>query len=716
MPRRLRFVVVLLAASAVGAPGAAEAACVDASVEVSVTPVLGASHVIPVRWRVDPSCAVVETGLLLGREPGALARAGEPVHAPGPDFLLALPVTESGPWWVAAYARDERGAVVRSAPRLTVVLVPPVLPLLASGPSSSTATFPSETAHVSAADDADFLQPAGDPHFAALRRITQTSRRFTIRDPDRFSFFTQGFDARRITSTRPEEVVSDYAPPLTVGGVAFPVDPGEVAAAVAAADAVFADLGYPRSGLYDVRCHVFARFAPDSQLDGPTCEPLTYSNEYFPDDPQWLTWAQTGNDVVGQSNRASLTYFIPRVPEGKQLRSARLRLLAYGNDALDPIGLSGKPPASLDGVSCTQFSCWAWATWDLTEEAKLLSERGGGELALTMDPVPPKASGYGAGVATWSIMPRVNYPWRHGGEDSALAITFEEACPTELEVTIAPGTLRPVMPQNQSQAAGLTPVPTQATVTITARRCAQQAQEAQPIDVILEVHAPTAADTGENGGHEHDAALRWTGTLEAPYSDGGARTATCRIETFDEQGVGVCETSYFAGGLGGVEAIVAVAAGFPDAASKVTVEVPGLVGLPESPGQYVLVGAPGNHGGTNDPCRPFPPTSEHTRNHHGRTGLVRSVRAIARSLVETTGILPRINDMSLPQGGLFDVNNTWGSPHRTHRTGRDVDIGFTGVQDGRCVTFEAEDLRDTIEEATGKVPLGEGDHFHVFGD
>jgi hypothetical protein len=34
----------------------------------------------------------------------------------------------------------------------------------------------------------------------------------------------------------------------------------------------------------------------------------------------------------------------------------------------------------------------------------------------------------------------------------------------------------------------------------------------------------------------------------------------------------------------------------------------------------------------------------------------------------------RINDVSLPYGGLFDVNGDWRDPHVSHRSGKDVDI------------------------------------------
>ena len=33
-----------------------------------------------------------------------------------------------------------------------------------------------------------------------------------------------------------------------------------------------------------------------------------------------------------------------------------------------------------------------------------------------------------------------------------------------------------------------------------------------------------------------------------------------------------------------------------------------------------------------------------------------------------------LNDISLPNGGLFDINPNWNPPHKSHRIGKDVDI------------------------------------------
>jgi hypothetical protein len=179
--------------------------------------------------------------------------------------------------------------------------------------------------------------------------------------------------------------------------------------------------------------------------------------------------------------------------------------------------------------------------------------------------------------------------------------------------------------------------------------------------------------------------------------------------------MGSCTVPYHASEISGVETIVAQAPGFTEAKAKVRVAVPGLVEFPEAPAKYVRVGTPNNHVGTNDPCRSNPPTSRHESNHYGRATMIADVQAIAEKLVKDTGILLRINDMSLPQGGLFDIQNNWRTPHRKHRVGLNADIGFAGVRHGQCVPYSRDVLRRVIQLVTKQKPLEEGDHFHAYG-
>ncbi len=225
----------------------AEAACAATSVQVLVQPILAPSEVIPVSWHVDPACAVIETGLLLGSDPAALSPVGSPIYEPRPRYQQDLPVRESGTYWVAAYARDESGEVVQSRPRSVFVVVP-LRPLDDSRRLDEPSSLHLSGAHgplpVYSRTDADFLEPAGEPHFAALRRIIRTGESSHIN-----SVFRRGWAAsqsRTVSSTQRDEILAQQAPPFTPGGVTLLVNPADVGTALNQLDTAFPALGYPR--------------------------------------------------------------------------------------------------------------------------------------------------------------------------------------------------------------------------------------------------------------------------------------------------------------------------------------------------------------------------------------------------------------------------------------------------------------------------------------
>jgi len=83
---------------------------------------------------------------------------------------------------------------------------------------------------------------------------------------------------------------------------------------------------------------------------------------------------------------------------------------------------------------------------------------------------------------------------------------------------------------------------------------------------------------------------------------------------------------------------------------------------------YVKLGGAANHHG--------PPGFAEDHNHYGTSATVLAMNSIAvayRDSLPNEQIL-HINDISLTNGGLFDVSGQWRPPHTTHRTGEDVDI------------------------------------------
>ena len=115
--------------------------------------------------------------------------------------------------------------------------------------------------------------------------------------------------------------------------------------------------------------------------------------------------------------------------------------------------------------------------------------------------------------------------------------------------------------------------------------------------------------------------------------------------------------------------------GAADATQAVLVAVPGLSSLPEGE-HYTLIGV----------------RSAHPESHNGTTGLNAALGALADSLAAYAALIPTmpdslkptgrfpnvlaINDMSLPLGGLFDLDANWtcSAGHCDHRVGTNADI------------------------------------------
>jgi T5SS/PEP-CTERM-associated repeat protein len=66
--------------------------------------------------------------------------------------------------------------------------------------------------------------------------------------------------------------------------------------------------------------------------------------------------------------------------------------------------------------------------------------------------------------------------------------------------------------------------------------------------------------------------------------------------------------------------------------------------------------------------------SMHYQNHYGTPMLVKNVKDLASEYFNNRGKTLQVNDMSLPLGGLFDLDNDWLIPHSLHRDGNSVDI------------------------------------------
>jgi hypothetical protein len=75
------------------------------------------------------------------------------------------------------------------------------------------------------------------------------------------------------------------------------------------------------------------------------------------------------------------------------------------------------------------------------------------------------------------------------------------------------------------------------------------------------------------------------------------------------------------------------------------------------------------------------------------------LKTVAMEYKKTRGQILSINDMSLPKGGLFDIYNTWESPHTLHRAGTSVDINTTDT----CTSEEDKNFNDKLKKAANKI-------------
>ncbi len=668
MLRRLLCTPALVVALWVGGIPGAEASCAGSVVLIAVRPsVFG--EAIPVTWQIDPPCDVIESGLLLGSHPTTLSPVGQPIYGPRTIYQQEIPVAESGEYYVAGYARDEAGDSIQSPLQLVVVAVPPP-PL--PGPHGSHGAPPFYTG-----TDEDFLRPAGQPHYSALRKGTSTQTGvWNARTPYWFG------DTMRVgSSTRRDEVLAQQDE-VVLNGISVPIAPAAVAVALDGLDQVtFA--GYPRLGLYVVACR-----ASTDPWGGIVTSCTPSYNPSFPtlgvffEDTLWGSFSGSADSRV--------TYFIPRPPAGKQVGNARLRAYAsVTRGDYSGFRLNGKAPTAIEVVFCSPApNCTLWVTWDFTEEARALAAQGGGTLELIPDPIPPTVLGPDFRSASYVLWLNVDYPWRHGaGGVGDLRVTFEEECAKGLELEVDPTSIRPELPAVSTIPAFLRSVLSRATVTARVKSCPPESG-APPasVEVTFEVLGP-ASGTPEAGGHARGHAEprpeRAWGSFDRPN---GPKRSHCTVRTFDAQGMGSCEVpvTYHPSEVNGNEKITAQATGFPDARKDVMVEVPSLQNLAAIQANFFrLVGQ----------------TATHPDNHWGTPSTVRNIQLVALDFADLTCDEPgncsilRINDLSLRWGGLFDICGTWNpadtcppltSPdrggHFWHRTGTSVDIGRTACR------------------------------------
>jgi hypothetical protein len=174
---------------------------------------------------------------------------------------------------------------------------------------------------------------------------------------------------------------------------------------------------------------------------------------------------------------------------------------------------------------------------------------------------------------------------------------------------------------------------------------------------------------------------------------------------------GSCPLVYVAPEASGSYEITATAAGMSSLSDTKSITV-GLQGLgPLGGGILILTGS-----FNQERCDGNLVESQHSLNHYGVPNLRGYLIQIAHDFFNRTGKQIRVNDMSLPLGGLFDFHNNWAPPHMSHRLGFNADVEWNAGPQGSCAALSSAELsllKRLIKNYTGKWPVVETDHFHL---
>ncbi|MCR9133544.1 MAG: penicillin-insensitive murein endopeptidase [bacterium] len=232
----------------------------------------------------------------------------------------------------------------------------------------------------------------------------------------------------------------------------------------------------------------------------------------------------------------------------------------------------------------------------------------------------------------------------------------------------------------------------------------------------------------ESGGHNHQDTVGSGDLITPPNNIMGylvniaeRDSAQGEIEALTNEETGRLSLRYNAPEFGGQIALVARYIQETDtlfARDTVNILVPNLILLPEGT-SYSKVGGTPSH---------FGPRVDHLHqdfrvpdnNHYGTQELVDflinlsnvwEAIVLADSTQDNRQTPLNINDMSLPNGGKFDIFGRWTGSHYNHRVGRDVDIRTTrnlpigNNRNGVLVTALVNELGE---------PILDDDNFEVF--
>lgn len=124
---------------------------------------------------------------------------------------------------------------------------------------------------------------------------------------------------------------------------------------------------------------------------------------------------------------------------------------------------------------------------------------------------------------------------------------------------------------------------------------------------------------------------------------------------------------------------------------QVVSRVPGLVPMPEFEYYKKIGGTSAHHG---------PPGYSDDNNHWVNETVGAMLVSLSTIYNNSFPDFPnvRYNDISLSNGGLFDIFSEWESPHQLHRIGQNVDVRTYPPQPDGIPLGNIEDIRDMVKE------------------
>ncbi len=198
-----------------------------------------------------------------------------------------------------------------------------------------------------------------------------------------------------------------------------------------------------------------------------------------------------------------------------------------------------------------------------------------------------------------------------------------------------------------------------------------------------------------SGGHDHDN-NRPVGRFVKSNND----TLSSFSDKTDENGMRTY--TYLSSGFGGIDSIFVKGQTDKDTASVKILLKRDDFQLMQDGERYDLIGAYGEPG----------VISQHRVNHYGKQALINKLIQLADSAYADSSYILQYNDMSLVNGGPFDIKNNWSTPHNTHREGTNVDIRTWSADENNRALDKKYIKRLVTKKFDGKF-LDEGNHFHL---